>query len=213
MASTTQQGQAELTAVLLQDHAEAKRLLLGFDRLPQPERPEAFRHLVKVLVGHEAAEEIVIYPALRDVAAGGGAIARDRLAEQEKAERLLADLERLGVDDPAFEPSFRQLRDAVLEHAEAEERTVFWVLASNVGDRARAELAQRYLRAKQQAPTHAHPLSPDTPPANRVAGPMAAVIDRARDTVRLRNSPRLRRALRTRDASQLLHRAKGASRG
>lgn len=213
MSSTTQLGQADLVGVLLRDHAEAKRLLLAFDRLPHPERPEAFRHLVKILVAHEAAEEMVIFPALREAAAGGGAIARDRLAEQQEAERLVAGLERAGVDDPAFEASFRKLRDAVLEHAETEERTVFWVLESNVDERSRTQLVQRYLRAKQQAPTHAHPAGPDTPPANRVTGPLTGMLDRARDTIGLRNAPRLRQALRKRDATQLLRRSEGATRG
>jgi hemerythrin superfamily protein len=186
MTTTTQLGTADLVGLLLQDHGEAKRLLHAFDQVPPAERPEAFRHLVKVLVGHEAAEELVVYPALRECAAGGAAIARDRLAEQEHAERLLADMERLGVDDPGFEPSFRRLRDAVLEHAETEEHTVFWVLSSNLPHKELQRLAERYARAKQQAPTHPHPLSPQTPPANKVAGPLAGLLDRARDTARRR---------------------------
>ena len=34
-------------------------------------------------------------------------------------------------------------------------------------------------QAKKTAPTRAHPRSPDTPPANLVAGPAAAAADRA----------------------------------
>lgn len=210
---TSQLGTADLVSLLLEDHGEAKRLLQGFDRVPQEERPEAFRHLLKVLVAHEAAEELVVYPALRACAAGGSAIARDRLAEQEQAERLLADMERTGVGDPAFEPSFRRLRQAVLEHADGEEHTVFWVLSSNLPGRELQRLGERYVRAKQHAPTHPHPLGPQTPPANKVAGRLAGMLDRARDTARLRDAPRLRRAIRSRDATALFRRTKGSARG
>ena len=206
--TTTQARTADLVALLLEDHAEAKRLLQAFDTLPDERRHEGFRHIVKVLMAHESAEELVVYPALRDCAAGGAAIARDRMAEQEQAERLLADLERQGLDDPAFVASFRQLRASVLEHAAMEERTVFWVLANNLGRSELERLADRYRRAKGQAPTHAHPLAPHAAPVDRVTGRVAGVVDRLRDKARLRDAPRLRQAVRQHDVAPLL-RSKG----
>ena len=202
--TTTQAHQADLLALLLEDHAEAKRLLQAFDTVADERRHEAFRHIVKVLMAHESAEELVVYPALRDCAAGGAAIARDRMAEQEQAERLLADLERQDLDDPAFAGWFRQLRASVLEHAEMEERTVFWVLSNNLDRRTLERLAERYQATKSRAPTHAHPLAPHSAPADRVTGRLAGLLDRLRDKAHLRDAPRLRQALHQREVTPLL---------
>jgi hypothetical protein len=77
-----------------------------------------------------------------------------------------------------------QLRKSVLEHAQAEEDTVFSRLAGVLDDGRLRELAGRYQRAKSKAPTHPHPHAPDTPPGNMVMGPVAALVDRIRDARR-----------------------------
>lgn len=192
----------DLVALLQQDHAETRRLLEEFPTLEEEQRQEAFPYIVRTLVGHEAAEELVVYPALRAAAAGGAALAHDRIEEQHRAERLLAELEHTQVDDATFEASFRMLEQYVLEHADEEEQTVFPLLSVNLGDSERRRLAERYLRAKRQAPTHAHPASPHVAPMMQTAG----FLDRVRDTVTLRNTPRLRRAVRRRELAALLER-------
>jgi hemerythrin superfamily protein len=193
---------SDLVALLLQDHAETKHLLEEFPTLQEEQRREAFPYIVRVLVGHEAAEELVVYPALRAAVAGGAAVAHDRIEEQHNVERLLAELEHTRVDDASFEASFRALEQYVLEHADKEEQTVFPLLSVNLGDSERRRLAERYLRAKRQAPTHAHPASPHVAPMVKTAG----ILDRVRDTVMLRNTPRLRRAVRRRELAALLER-------
>jgi hemerythrin superfamily protein len=195
-------GGGDLIDALLRDHRETKGLLEEFPTLELDQRLVAFPYIVRALVGHETAEELVVYPALRAAAAGGAGIANDRLEEQHRAERLLADLERTRLDDRSFEASFRSLEQYVLDHAEREEQSVFPVLAAHLGDAERRRLAAHYQRAKRQAPTHPHPASPHLPPVVRTAG----VLDRVRDTVTLRNAPRLRRALRQRDPAALLQR-------
>lgn len=213
MARTNAPETTGIVARVLHDHAEAKRLLGRFTEIPQEQRAEAFRLIVKTLVAHETAEELVVYPALRRAAAGGAAVARDRLTEQQQATRMLADLERYGTDEPSFEASFRTLRDDVLEHADAEEQSVLTVLAAVLGERELARLGERYEAAKAGAPTHAHPLAPRTSPANRVAVPPGALLDRIRDLVRLRDAPRLRAAITERDPGALFRRPPGQFRG
>lgn len=191
----------DVVTLLAEDHAEARRLLEEAPGLSLEQRRDAFPYLVRTLVGHETAEELVVYPALRRRAAGGTALAGDRLAEQHQAEAVLGDLEHLPIDAPSFEASLRQLGHAVTDHAEAEEQTVFPVLAA-LDEAERHRLAEQYLRAKRQAPTHAHPASPHVAPLVKLAG----ALDRVRDMLMLRNAPRLRRAIRTRDAAALVER-------
>ena len=175
---------SELVALLLADHQEAKRLLERFGNLPASQRDEAFCELTYELVRHEVAEEEVVYPALRRYADGGDDIADMRIAEQSKAEQLLADMEKAGVESPEFASMFATLKTDVLAHAEAEERTVFPELSTNISADDLRQLGKRYELAKKAAPTHPHPHPPDTPPGNLVLGPVAALVDRVRDAVR-----------------------------
>ncbi len=71
----------------------------------------------------------------------------------------------------------------MLAHAEAEESTTFPLLERITTTDERQELGARYQKAKDRAPTHPHPHAPDTPPGNKLLGPVAAIFDRARDAV------------------------------
>ena len=172
-----------LIELLLHDHEQAKLLLESFDSFPVS-RAEKFCEVVHALVGHEVAEEEVLYPAVRKYVDGGDDLAEARLKEQGEAETALSQMENLDPNGEEFLASFMTLRAEVLRHAEAEEQTVFPALASTVSPDEQVRLAQRYERAKKVAPTHPHPHAPDTPPGNLVMGPVAGLFDRIRDGVR-----------------------------
>jgi hemerythrin superfamily protein len=173
-----------LIQLLLQDHQEAKQMLERFDTLPASKRDEGFCELTHTLVRHEVAEEEVVYPQLRRYVDGGDDLADMRIAEQAKAEQLLADMEKAGVDSPEFPSMFTTLRSEVLAHAEAEEHSVFPELTATLHADDLRTMAKRYQMAKRAAPTHPHPHAPDTPPGNLVMGPVASIIDHVRDAVR-----------------------------
>lgn len=173
-----------LVQLLLADHRQAEQLLERFTNVTADRRDEAFCELTYTLVGHEVAEEEVVYPVLRRYVDGGDDLADLRIAEQAKAEELLAEMETAGVDSAQFPAMFNTLRSEVLAHAHAEEESVFPELSTNVSAAEMLELGKRYEMAKKLAPTHAHPHAPDTPPGNLVMGPVAAVVDRVRDAIR-----------------------------
>ena len=88
--------------------------------------------------------------------------------------------------DPAtteFAGELKGLREAVFEHAQAEEDQIFPLLGALESPTARGELGARYEKAKASAPTHPHPDAPDTPPGNVVVGHIAALFDKTRDAL------------------------------
>ncbi len=172
-----------LIELLLLDHQKAKMMLGDFDGVPPANRSQAFCEITHALIGHEVAEEEVLYPAVRKHVDGGDELADERIAEQGEAERQLAELDKLDSQTDEFLALFAELRDAVLQHALEEEEKVFPRLAHVLDVDEQVHLGQRYERAKQAAPTHPHPHAPDTPPGNLVAGPVAAFVDRVRDVV------------------------------
>jgi hypothetical protein len=92
-------------------------------------------------------------------------------------------MEKAGPDDAQFTARIEKLRQEVLEHAAKEETEVFQPLGQVLDSDRRQQLGSRYQMAKAAAPTHPHPSAPDTPPGNMALGPVAALIDRARDAM------------------------------
>ena len=174
---------SDVLTLLKNDHQAVESLLGRFDDLPPGDRDGYFCDVVHTLVGHEVAEEMVVYPTIREQGANGAEVADARLGEQTEAEQLLAEMESQETNSGAFTAKFKKLRDSVLAHAEAEESTAFPLLESITTTAGRQELGARYQKAKDRAPTHPHPHAPDTPPGNKLLGPVAAIFDRARDAV------------------------------
>lgn len=172
--------------LLLEDHEEIKGLLgtLGAAGTASgPTKKEAFENLVWELVKHETAEEEVVYPALRQLD-GGDAIADARIKEENKANKVLAELEKLDITSTEWDSKFSCLKSDVPAHASAEEKEVFPLLRKHQDGDHLVKMGKVLELAKKAAPTHPHPKVPGTATANLIAGPLAAVVDRARDAIK-----------------------------
>jgi hypothetical protein len=163
-------------------HAEIRRL---FDELQRPggDRGEVFGCLVRLLAVHETAEEMIVHPQLRNEPAGD-AVVEQLLDEENRAKRMLADLEDMGVDDPRFEAEAATLRAAVLAHAEHEELHEFPLLRAVETPAMLQHMTEQLEIAESMAPTHPHPHGPDGALGNLLVGPFVSMADRVRDALR-----------------------------
>lgn len=144
---------------------------------------EPFRELVELLVGHETAEELVVYPALRSELEEGR-LAEARMAEEHEAKQLLARVEKMAAGFFAFPAALGELEAKVLAHAEQEEQTVLPLLEQRLPPDERRRLAADVLYAAARAPSHAHAHSPESAVGHAVLDPVLATIDRVRDAAR-----------------------------
>ncbi|WP_028800044.1 hemerythrin domain-containing protein [Streptomyces sp. 142MFCol3.1] len=135
------------------------------------------------LVRHSVAEEQYLYPAVRDHVENGDRLADKELADHERVEELLKQLERMDTEDAQMRVVLQQLMDEVSAHVEDEENNLFPQLRQVCSSEMLGDLGDKVRRAKAMAPTRPHPSAPDTPPANKLLGPGAGLVDRARDFV------------------------------
>ncbi len=168
---------------LLHDHEQVKRMFTQLEKADGSEKGNVFWDLTNELVRHEVAEEEIVYPEVRRSVPNGNRLADARIKEQAAAEELLDTMEKAGPDDAQFGKRLAKLRKQVLEHADKEERLVFEPLRKHLDSDGKRRLGNLYEMAKASAPTHPHPTAPDTPPGNLMVGPVAALIDRARDAM------------------------------
>lgn len=170
---------AELTT----DHREVDALFAQIETQPvgDARRRELADELTTELVRHSVAEEMHLYPAVREHVEGGDGIADKELTEHAEVEQLLKDLEGLDVQDPQFNHLVAKLKLEVSAHVRDEEDRLFPLLAAACSPEALDELGDKIRIAKKTAPTRPHPSAPDTPPGNKLLGPGAGLVDRARD--------------------------------
>ncbi|MFF7651586.1 hemerythrin domain-containing protein [Streptomyces sp. NPDC007983] len=173
----------DVVALLTRQHGEIRNLFDEVERASGDDRRDAFRRLVRMLAVHETAEEEVVHPVARRSFDGAEAVVDDRLREEKEAKEKLSRLDGMDTADAAFMPLLRELRTEVMAHARAEERYEFAQLRRHTEPRQLATMAKAVQAAEVTAPTHPHP-GVETAAKNIALGPMAAVIDRTRDTIR-----------------------------
>jgi iron-sulfur cluster repair protein YtfE (RIC family) len=167
---------------LREDHDELRQMFARLDTAAGEERRDLFHQLVGELVRHEVAEEEILRPVSKRDA--GEQIANARIREESQAEELLKEMEKLDTDSAEFTAKLATLRREVESHARAEETQEFPKVAERQTPERLEQMGKIYEAAKKAAPTRPHPSTPNTPAASMLAGPFAAVLDRARDVVR-----------------------------
>ncbi|WP_280504645.1 hypothetical protein [Nocardia farcinica] len=98
------------------------------------------------------------------------------------SKKQLTDLESVDVGSAEFETRLAALRQAVLTHAEHEETEEFNRLRAEIDGEELRRLRSTVELAEAMAPTRPHP-GVESAKANVLAGPFAAMMDRAKDLI------------------------------
>ncbi|HEX3897960.1 MAG TPA: hemerythrin domain-containing protein [Mycobacteriales bacterium] len=167
---------------LLGQHQRIQQLLDAVANAPAESRQATFDELRELLAVHETAEEFILRPVTRSDVPGGDVIADARMAEENQAKQVLADLEKLDVTTPEFLTAYTAFSKDVLEHAQNEESYEFPLVREHEDTDALAQMGEALEKAERSAPTHPHP-SARTTTAAAVMGPFAAMVDKVRDAL------------------------------
>jgi hemerythrin superfamily protein len=168
---------------LTEDHREVEALFeqIQDTAMDEGRRRELADGMTIELVRHSVAEEEYLYPAVRKHVEGGAQLADKELADHAEVERMLKDLEGAEPGQTEFEQTMTRLVQSVTEHVQDEEGRLFPLLQAACSAEQLQELGDKVRAAKEKAPTRPHPAAPDKPPANKLLGPGAGLVDRARD--------------------------------
>jgi len=138
--------------------------------------------LRRLLAVHETAEELVVHPRARQGLSDGPDVVETRLREERQAKRALARLETMQLESAQFAAALAQLRTDVLAHAESEEAEEFAQLRVELDDDELAAIRRAVESAERLAPTRPQ-AGMESVTANRIVGPFATMLDRARDAL------------------------------
>lgn len=139
--------------LLLEDHRVVRGLIAELDAADGPdEQRRLYLRIAELHCGHEAAEEHVVFPALRRAAPGAANAALARIGEHEELDQLLDEMQRLAPTGLAFAKRAVALVLELTAHLDAEEQLVFPLLRQYVPAQDLVALAAESARAKERAP-------------------------------------------------------------
>lgn len=172
--------------LIKQDHRTVKALFRKFEKATRrSERQKLGEEIIEELSVHAAIEEQLIYPALRARAKRNGEDAvLNALEEHHAVKMVLAELDKMNVDDERYEAKMHVVRGSVEMHIEEEERELLPRLERLFDDEEAEQMAKAMALMKKAVPNHPHPLAPDTPPASVFAAMFAKLNDTGKDLIR-----------------------------
>ena len=155
------------------------QVLLATD--PQA-REKPFVDLRQLLAVHETAEEMVVHPRVRREVDAIDSIVDARLEEEHEAKELLSRIEKIDITSQQFIDELTKLRDAVLDHAQHEEKYEFPKLQEELDADELKRLTTAVRAAEAIAPTRPH-AGVESAILNFAVGPFASMVDRVRDLI------------------------------
>lgn len=176
-----QYPEGDVLRILYEQHARIRDLFTEVRTTTGDDRRQAFGELRALLVAHETAEEMILRPITSD--AGGKDVADARNQEESDATDVLQQLDRMDPDSPEFTELLSTFEQSVDEHAEAEEHEEFPLVEQSCDEERRAAMGRMMTVVEAIAPTRPHPSTAGKPAAQYAVGPIASLLDHARDAV------------------------------
>ncbi|HTC70992.1 MAG TPA: hemerythrin domain-containing protein [Acidothermaceae bacterium] len=135
--------EGDIVRILLTQHADVKDLLDQIEAASGKTRKKLFTQLTITLKAHEMAEEAVVRPVTKETA--GEEVVDARNAEEAEADEIIAALTDFDVDGAAFDAQFAEFKQAVSDHAEAEETEEFPTIQASRNAAERKALGDEFL--------------------------------------------------------------------
>jgi hemerythrin superfamily protein len=174
---------------LTTDHREVTALL---DELLTTTAADTRRDMadtaITELVRHSVAEEMYVYPAMREHLPDGEQVVQHDIEEHKDLERTMKELEGCAADDPRFSALVSELRGQLHHHATDEENEQFPELRARVHREKLVKMREQVETAKKIAPTRPHPNAPNAEVFHKIVGPGVGLMDRVRDKLTGRNT-------------------------
>jgi hemerythrin superfamily protein len=186
---TAQNPTTDVVDELTSDHREVLALL---DRVAASTDPAEKRDLADTVIAevvrHAIAEEMYVYPAMREHLAEGEKEVQHDIEEHQRLEETMKQLEAVDAAEPRFDQLVRQMTEQLRHHAEDEESDQFPQLRAQVPHEELVQLREKVDTAKKVAPTRPHPNAPHAELFHKLVGPGVGLVDRLRDRLTHRSS-------------------------
>jgi hemerythrin-like domain-containing protein len=180
----TDTDRPDVVDLLSTDHQEVLDLLQQIKASTDgEERRDLADTVISELVRHSVAEEMFVYPAMRQHLPDGDEAVEHDTQEHKQLEKTMKELEGVDTDDPDFVRLLTELEEVLRDHVADEENEQFPELRARIPRTELVELAEKVELAKKVAPTRPHPAAPNNQVFHKLVGPGVGLVDRLRDAL------------------------------
>ncbi len=168
-------GQEDVVDILTTDHREVTGLIQQIRSAGDAAtRRDLADTMISELVRHAVAEEMYVYPAMKEHLPDGEAAVEHDIAEHKELERTMKELEAVEATDLRFDSLITELETILADHVSDEESEQFPKLRASIPREELVQLGQKVQTAKKLAPTRPHPSAPNAELFHKVVGPASA---------------------------------------
>jgi hemerythrin-like domain-containing protein len=145
-------GVMDAIQLLKDDHDKMKKLLTETEQTTErgaKTREELFTKIKEELTVHEAIEEEIFYPALKDHPKAKE-ITLEAYEEHHVVDMVMAEIEGVPFDDERWSAKFKVMKENIEHHIEEEENEMFKQARDVFEKRELEELGDRMMARKEQ---------------------------------------------------------------
>jgi hemerythrin superfamily protein len=172
----------DVVDILTSDHHEVLDLV---QQIPSVEDANVRRDMADTVIAelmrHSVAEEMYVYPVMRDRLPNGDDEVKHDTEEHQQLEEVMKQLESVDANDAAFFDVMSRLEEVLRDHVSDEENDQFPQLRSTIPQDELVEIGRKVEAAKKAAPTRPHPAAPHSELFHKALGPGVGLVDRLRD--------------------------------
>jgi hemerythrin superfamily protein len=180
---TAQISDRDVVDILTEDHHEVIDLTASIPALEVDQRQDPADTVIAKLVRHSVAEEMYVYPAMREHLSDGDKEVDHDIEEHQELEEIMKALEGAAPTDNEFLNLVSRLDQQLRHHASDEEDNQFPKLRAALSAEDLVELGSKVEAAKKAAPTRPHPASPHSELFHKAMGPGVGLVDKLRDAL------------------------------
>ncbi|CCH87227.1 conserved protein of unknown function; putative Hemerythrin HHE cation binding domain [Modestobacter italicus] len=178
---TTSTGDQDVVDILTTDHHEVMDLIGQIPGADPGQRRDLADTVIAELMRHSVAEEMYVYPAMKDHLPDGESRVQHDVEEHQELVEMMKELEDVDSADPKFLQTLGRLETVLRDHVSDEERDQFPLLRAHLSREQLVEIGGKVEAAKKAAPTRPHPSAPHSELFHKTLGPGVGLVDRLRD--------------------------------
>jgi hemerythrin-like domain-containing protein len=178
---TASTGDQDVVDILTTDHHEVLDLVSRIPTADPAQRRDMADIVIAELMRHAVAEEMYVYPAMKDHLPDGERKVQHDIEEHQQLEEVMKELEGRDAADSQFLQTLGRLEQVLRDHVTDEESDQFPELRARLSPEQLVEMGKKVEAAKRVAPTRPHPAAPHSELFHKLVGPGVGMVDRLRD--------------------------------
>jgi hemerythrin superfamily protein len=179
----------DVVDILTADHRDMIGLIEQIESTTDvSQRRDLADTLIAEVMRHAVAEEMYVYPAIKDHVPNGADEVEHDKKEHDEIVKLMKQLEKVEPSDQTFMELVRQLQAQLSHHANDEESDQFPKLRVHIPGEKLVDMGEKVEKAKKLAPTRPHPSAPHSELFHKTVGPGIGMVDRLLDKLTGRNT-------------------------